>query len=217
MPYGGPEQPKSGVHNEYGSKSSPAQLRYHHQLVQGPATAFNPEQTDRTLTSSAQQASGLSITSASHASTITSNTASQHAGRQHTGSRGKVSTVSALDETPDVSSVNDHVFTHRSGGQMKAPGPISTDTKGGENTQMDTFDMPYTSLVTSILKPPGPQAGADEKVDFLQQQLDSFDHNSPIFDDLVLLGSGDQERRQGGGPLFLFFLAASFDPIFNRS
>ena len=68
---------------------------------------------------------------------------------------------------------------------------------------MDTFDMPYTSIVTSILTPPGPQASADEKIDFLQQQLDSFDHNIPIFDNLVLLGSGDQERRQGGAPLFL--------------
>lgn len=61
---------------------------------------------------------------------------------------------------------------------------------------MDTFDMSYTAV--PLLHPPGPQATDQERTDFLQQQLDSFGRNTPIFDDLLSLGAGDTERRQGG-------------------
>lgn len=68
-------------------------------------------------------------------------------------------------------------------------------------THTDTFDMPYTSYVASLLAPPGAAATADQKIDFVHQQLDSFDHVTPIFDDLVLLGGGSSNRRQGGAHL----------------
>lgn len=59
----------------------------------------------------------------------------------------------------------------------------------------DTFDMTYTC---DLLPPPGPNATNDAKMDFIQQQLDGFGRDRPMFDDLLSLGCGDNERRQGG-------------------
>lgn len=55
--------------------------------------------------------------------------------------------------------------------------------------------------VASLLAPPGHEASPDQKIDFLQQQLDSYDQHTPIFEDFVLLGGGLNDRRQGGAPL----------------
>lgn len=60
----------------------------------------------------------------------------------------------------------------------------------------DTFDMSQTSPM--LLQPPSPKAPLEQRMDFLQQQLDSFGTDKPALPDLVLLGNGDRERLQGG-------------------
>lgn len=65
----------------------------------------------------------------------------------------------------------------------------------------DTCDLTYT--VAPLMPPPGADAAPDEKMEFLQQQLDSFAPGQAIIDDLLSLGSSDTERRQGGvGPTY---------------
>lgn len=58
--------------------------------------------------------------------------------------------------------------------------------------QGGTLDMTHNAGF--ILSPSASDASPDEKMEFLQQQLDSFGTMRPIFDDLVSLGSSDTER-----------------------
>lgn len=60
----------------------------------------------------------------------------------------------------------------------------------------DTFEL--SDSIEPLMQRPGPLASTEERIDFLQQQLDSFGVVKPMFDDLVSLGSGSNERRQGG-------------------
>lgn len=62
---------------------------------------------------------------------------------------------------------------------------------------VDTFDMSETAPI--LLQPPSPKASLEKKMDFLQQQLDSFGIDKPALPDLVFLGNGERERLQGGG------------------
>lgn len=62
--------------------------------------------------------------------------------------------------------------------------------------EQDTFDIPATVAVP--LSPPGKSASTDEKVDFVQQQLDGFGLDVPVLGDLLMLGHGDCQRRHGG-------------------
>lgn len=78
------------------------------------------------------------------------------------------------------------------------PEPAMYSAHAYDRTHTDTFDMPYTSYVASLLAPPGAVATPDQKIDFLHQQLDSFNEMTSVFDDLVLLGGGSSNRRQGG-------------------
>lgn len=55
-----------------------------------------------------------------------------------------------------------------------------------------------TCTVASILASPGASVGSHEKINFLQQQLDSLDMKTPMIGDSVLLGSGENERRLAG-------------------
>ena len=50
----------------------------------------------------------------------------------------------------------------------------------------------------TLLSPPAQNSPIDQKMDFLQQQLDSIGTETPILDGLVLLGKGDNDRLQGG-------------------
>jgi hypothetical protein len=61
---------------------------------------------------------------------------------------------------------------------------------------VDTFDMSHTATV--LRPPPAADAPAEEKMEFLQQQLDSIGMERPILNGLLLLGSGVKERLQGG-------------------
>jgi hypothetical protein len=61
---------------------------------------------------------------------------------------------------------------------------------------VDTFDMTHQDR--PLLPPPSPNASSSLKVDFLHQQLDSIGTNAEIMPGLLLLGSGDDERLQGG-------------------
>lgn len=62
----------------------------------------------------------------------------------------------------------------------------------------DTFDLTRTVPVRHLLSPPGPNASAEDRVDFLQQQLDSLEEGQPVIEDLLSLGGSSSERRQGG-------------------
>lgn len=68
-----------------------------------------------------------------------------------------------------------------------------TDEQHG---QKDTFEM--TQTVPDFLPPPGPNASADDRMEFIHQQLDGFGGDTPMFDDLLPLGCGASERMQGG-------------------
>lgn len=61
-----------------------------------------------------------------------------------------------------------------------------------------------------LLPPPARNASVDEKVDFLQQQLDSFSNNTPIFADLMSLGDSGSERRRGGVPCLSMYVQVMF-------
>lgn len=113
-----------------------------------------------------------------------------------TMTRGSVASASALaaESTVTASGVQ-HVS------DMGAHSDVTPSTRHqseGDQTQgpSDTFDM--TQSAVPLLRPPGPKASHEDKKEFLEQQLDSFNRNSPIFDDLLSLGRGDTERRQGG-------------------
>jgi hypothetical protein len=65
----------------------------------------------------------------------------------------------------------------------------------------DTFDMSHTAA--SLLPPPA--ASTSEKMDFMNQQLDSMGIDAEILPGLLLLGSGVDERMQGGSAQPLLF------------
>lgn len=64
------------------------------------------------------------------------------------------------------------------------------------SAEQDTFDMTHSA--ETLLRPPGPNASADERIDFLMQQLDSFGVDKPVVGDLISLGGSITERMQGG-------------------
>lgn len=108
-------------------------------------------------------------------------------------------------EKPQASGVSNH-----SAGPTEAP--RVHPAQGPVDTVRDTFDLTHSAAAEHLLSPPGPTARADDKVDFLQQQLDSFGADKPMLGDLMSLGGSGSERRQGGTP-FVF----SFPPIIFSS
>lgn len=72
---------------------------------------------------------------------------------------------------------------------------ISVDDMADESAQ-DTFDLYH--CIDTPLPPPADSAALVDKMDFLHQQLDSFGRDLPVLGSLLLLGSGDNQRRQGG-------------------
>jgi hypothetical protein len=62
--------------------------------------------------------------------------------------------------------------------------------------EVDTFEFPHTA--TTLLAPPLSTASSPEKIEFLHQQLDSMGMDAEILPGLILLGSGNRERLQGG-------------------
>lgn len=148
-----------------------------------------------------QQQEHLSLTSASHANTSSTTATSINSGQQKHDDLALITTVqehtqlvphTAKSETSSMIAV------------AQAPGPTITQQpyQTFQSSEQDTFDLTHT--VAPLLPPPGPGASLDDKVDFLQQQLDSFGLDMPIFDDLLSLGSSPTERRQGGGHIFSF-------------
>jgi hypothetical protein len=61
---------------------------------------------------------------------------------------------------------------------------------------VDTFDLPHTAAL--LASPPLPAASEEEKLEFLHQQLDSIGSEKAILSGLVLLGSSQHQRIQGG-------------------
>lgn len=140
------------------------------------------------------QASGLTLTSASNAATSVATLKSSTSEIQKADAQGFVTTVSEHQQSQATFPEATHVSAEF---LPQAPGhTVPEPPKPAAAPQQDTFDLPYT--VEILLPPPGPNAPADQRVDFLQQQLDGFGLDTPIFDDLCLLGGGDNERRQGG-------------------
>jgi hypothetical protein len=62
---------------------------------------------------------------------------------------------------------------------------------------VDTFDLSHTAA--TLAPPPVPAASVEEKMEFLHQQLDSIGLEKAILSGLVLLGSSQHQRLQGGG------------------
>jgi hypothetical protein len=60
----------------------------------------------------------------------------------------------------------------------------------------DTFDMSHTGA--SLLPVPAADASISQRLDFMHQQLDSLGMEVEALPGLVLLGSGVEERFQGG-------------------
>jgi hypothetical protein len=63
--------------------------------------------------------------------------------------------------------------------------------------EVDTFELPHTTT-TALMPPPASTASSPEKIEFLHQQLDSMGMDAEILPGLILLGSGNKERLQGG-------------------
>ena len=90
----------------------------------------------------------------------------------------------------------------------------STPTAASSERTTDTFDIEHTAA--PLLPPPSCNAPLTHRVDFLQQQLDSIGTDTPILDGLVLLGSGYNERLQGGvAPKASMSHAAEYRPLLN--
>jgi hypothetical protein len=67
---------------------------------------------------------------------------------------------------------------------------------------MDTFDLSHTAL--EMPPPPSAHASVEERIDFLNQQLDSIGMEKAILNGLHLLGNGRNQRLQGGEQLVCF-------------
>jgi hypothetical protein len=61
---------------------------------------------------------------------------------------------------------------------------------------VDTFDLSHTAA--PLGPPPEIAAGVEEKIEFLHQQLNSIGPESAVISGLVLLGSSQHQRLQGG-------------------
>jgi hypothetical protein len=66
----------------------------------------------------------------------------------------------------------------------------------------DTFDMSHTGI--SLLPAPAANASTSTRIDFMHQQLDSLGVEAEALPGLILMGSGVQERLQGGAVSFFF-------------
>jgi hypothetical protein len=80
---------------------------------------------------------------------------------------------------------------------MKLQAPVAARQHPAAKTLIvDTFDMSRTA---APLSPPSALAASEEeKMEFLHQQLDSIGLESAILSGLVLLGSSQHQRLQGG-------------------
>jgi hypothetical protein len=81
---------------------------------------------------------------------------------------------------------------------MQSP-PWTYDPSSRTAPVTDTFDMTNSSTV--LPAPPPRHATVEQKMEFLQQQLDSIGRERPILSGLLLLGSGVKDRLQGGALL----------------
>jgi hypothetical protein len=61
---------------------------------------------------------------------------------------------------------------------------------------VDTFDLSHTAA--PLGPPPEMAASVEEKIEFLHQQLNSIGPESAVISGLVLLGSSQHQRLQGG-------------------
>lgn len=142
----------------------------------------------------------LAMTSGSYANT----TSTSHTATSNSHQPGFLSTVPAISSRPDY---QQHAYGDNQG--IRPPGFVEQYTHAPQDhivPETDTFDMTHTAPIRALLPPPGPSASADEKIDFLQQQLDSFGRDRPIVGDLMSLGGGGSERRQGGLLHFVTFI-----------
>lgn len=64
--------------------------------------------------------------------------------------------------------------------------------------QQNNYDTEYYEEDFDHMDPPGPGASVDEKMAFLQHQLDTIGRERKILNGLLLLGGGRFERLQGG-------------------
>jgi hypothetical protein len=69
-------------------------------------------------------------------------------------------------------------------------------THATATAEIDTFELPHTAA--SLLPLPPATASRSERIAFMHQQLDSMGVDAEVFPGLILLGSGIQERLQGG-------------------
>jgi hypothetical protein len=73
----------------------------------------------------------------------------------------------------------------------------SSQEQPAPRTQVvDTFDMSHTAA--ELGPPPDRNASLEERMQFLNQQLDNIGMERAILSGLLLLGSGRTQRLQGG-------------------
>jgi hypothetical protein len=109
-----------------------------------------------------------------------------------------VSATLTLDPTPRASERVQFSATGREQ-QQQLPTLRAAASVATSKAAVDTFDMSYAEA-TQMRAPDG-NASLEEKMDFLQQQLDCVGTERPILDGLVLLGNGINERLEGGALL----------------
>lgn len=150
--------------------------------------------TDYHVQSAAVRHSGqnqaLSITSTSHANSSLMTTGFTFSGVKNADGRA-VENAMVESNLPFPA----YLFPP-SGFSPQLPHSLGAPRQNQTKSVTDTFDLTHTAA--PLLPPPGPNSSNDERVDFIQQQLDGFGAQIPIFDDVVLLGCGSSERRQGG-------------------
>jgi hypothetical protein len=66
---------------------------------------------------------------------------------------------------------------------------------------VDTFDMSHTAV--ELRAPPSAHAPLEERMEFLQQQLNSIGTARAVLGGLLPLGRGRCQRLQGGAPWYL--------------
>lgn len=115
--------------------------------------------------------------------------------------RGLPASPSAISRAHSVSAQNKkntHRFMKNFRGLFSPPAVSEKELEatGVTAADVDTFDL--TRTAAPVLDPPAADSSLDAKMDFLQQQLDSFGTDQIALRDLVLLGRGHKERLQGG-------------------
>lgn len=164
------------------------------QSKQPPAQVAPASSAQQQTSVAAHAVSSHAVPFVSQGYTTSMYAASKSDGAQQKKSVFLITTVSPRNSTESDEFLPNRRSVLRSVKPVQQPEPPKLESQQ-QRAEKNTFDMTYTC---NLLPPPGPNATTDEQLDFIQQQLDGFGTDTPMIDDLVSLGCGDNERRQGG-------------------